>query len=197
MKIEYRNDSVIVSGYVNAVERRSRVLKDSVTGQPFVEIMRAGTFRRALERDSPVELKFNHQRGIGKTGANLTLREDVIGLHAEANISDPEVMNAARAGKLTGWSFGFYPEHQQKIPGDSGEPELRLVDDIDLIEVSLLTVTPAYIATSVEVRSKQPEEGKTPCQLRFSEESPVCTEVSRQLAELELELLDMNKNKEE
>lgn len=193
MKIEYRNDSVIVSGYVNAVERRSRVLKDAQTGQPFVEIMRAGTFRRALERDSPVELKFNHQRSIGQTGANLTLREDAIGLHAEADINDPEVMDAARAGKLTGWSFGFYPEHQQKIPGSDGKPELRLVDGIDLMEVSLLTVTPAYIATSVEVRSEQPEEGKTPCQLRFSEESPVCTEVSRQIAELELELLSMNK----
>ncbi len=54
MKVELRsNGTVHISGYVNAVERDSRVLPakmaPSATGN-FVEQIRAGTFARSLRR---------------------------------------------------------------------------------------------------------------------------------------------------
>ena len=60
MKGEIRSDGTAqISGYVNVVDRESRVLHD-VSGQ-FVEVIEAGTFRRALERAEKVGLMFNHR----------------------------------------------------------------------------------------------------------------------------------------
>ncbi len=41
---------------------------------------------------------------------------------------------------------------------DDGSVAKRTLEDIDLIEVSLLTIEPAYIATSVQVRSEDVEQ---------------------------------------
>ena len=47
MKIEIRADSVLIDGYVNAVERDSKVLHNA--NGPFVEKIKAGTFQRSLD----------------------------------------------------------------------------------------------------------------------------------------------------
>lgn len=46
MKIEIRADSVVIDGYVNAVERDSKVLHNAKG--PFVEKIKAGAFKRAV-----------------------------------------------------------------------------------------------------------------------------------------------------
>ena len=146
MNIEIRaKDKAVISGYVNAVERESRVLH-RVGGLPFREIVRQGTFKKALETGNPVSLKLNHERTICDTNSGLELREDNIGLHAKAVISDKEIISAAENGKLTGWSFGF------KCKKDSWNGEVRTLEEIELDEVSILTKTPAYTATSIECR---------------------------------------------
>ena len=48
MKIEVRNDKVIIDGYVNAVDRFSKILYDK-KGQ-FIEKILPTVFRRALEK---------------------------------------------------------------------------------------------------------------------------------------------------
>ena len=163
MKIEIRSDSELtVSGYVNAVERRSRVLpKEKGEGAPgdFTELIKAGTFAESLRRIPSVELKFNHRRVIGGTGKNLILNEDSIGLHAEATITDEETVKAARAGLLKGWSFGMKNAHGEYVR--SGAVYERDVDKLDLLEVSLLTNRPAYPATSVELRDGESIETRT------------------------------------
>ena len=62
MQIELRENKVIIDGYVNAVERESNLLRDA-EGQ-FVEVVKAGTFGRALERakaiGQPVKVLLNH-----------------------------------------------------------------------------------------------------------------------------------------
>ena len=151
MKIEIRSeDCAVISGYVNAVERRSRVLRRP-GAPPFREIVRPGTFRKALDKGNTVELKLNHARTLCDTDSGLELREDNVGLYASAVVTDRETVQAARKGALTGWSFGFCCLHDSWKP-DEGGVELRELDDIRLDEVSVLTKTPAYIATSVEVR---------------------------------------------
>lgn len=152
MKIEIRSDSIHLSGYVNAVERRSAVLPQRVCRNApgdFVEVIRSGTFAESLKRNPDVALRFNHDRTIAE---RVELREDNIGLHAEATIADAEIVSAAREHKLTGWSFGFTsPRDEWSEPDDKGI-YTRSISGLDLVEVSILTKRPAYPATSVEVR---------------------------------------------
>lgn len=153
MKVEIRSkDSVYISGYVNAVERESRPLpRLGNHDKPFVERIRAGAFERALKSDKPIELRFNHDKVLMDTQSGLELYEDNIGLHAGALIKDPVVVQRALEGKLSGWSFGFICN---KDSWDmDGEIERRTVEDLTLLEVSILDKTPAYIGTSVEARS--------------------------------------------
>ena len=148
LNFEIRNaDTAVISGYVNAVERESRVLH-RVGGLPFKEIVRQGTFAKALKNGNPVQLMLNHERVICDTDSGLELREDNIGLFAKAVISDKEVISCAKNGKLTGWSFGF--KCKKDTWNDTGE--IRTLEEIELDEVSILTKTPAYTATSIELR---------------------------------------------
>lgn len=148
MNIEIRaKDKAVISGYVNAVERESRVLH-RVGGLPFREIVRQGTFAKALKNGNTVQLMLNHERTLCDTNSGLELREDNIGLFAKAVISDKEVISCAKNGKLTGWSFGF--KCKKDSWNDTGE--IRTLEEIELDEVSILTKTPAYTATSIELR---------------------------------------------
>jgi uncharacterized protein len=145
----------MLDGYVNAVGRDSRVLP-SPKGK-FIEQIKPKTFQRALERADNVDLLFNHQKnrklGSIKEG-NLELYEDNIGLRAIATVSDDEVIKKAKNGELKGWSFGFYANKDSWEDGPDGI-QRRYLEDIDLLEVSILDKTPAYIATTIEQRGEE------------------------------------------
>ena len=156
MQVRIKGDSVEIDGYVNAVERKSKPLWSRI-GQ-FVERICKGAFSKALQRNDNVRILLNHDpsRDLGGTkDGNLELNEDAIGLHARATITDPEVVQKARDGKLVGWSFGFYDREVDQRTDENGFP-LREVRDLDLEEVSLLddTAVPAYDGTLVAVRSE-------------------------------------------
>lgn len=155
MNINIRSDSVEISGYVNAVERNSKPLISRI-GR-FIERICKGAFTRALERNDDVHILLNHdwQRDLGSTKqGNLELTEDNIGLHARAVITDSEVVESARSGKLVGWSFGF-KDRDVEQRDEQGTP-LRLVHDLDLFEVSILDrqKVPAYDGTLIMARSE-------------------------------------------
>lgn len=157
MKIQIREDSVTIEGYVNAVERASKPLYSRL-GR-FVEKICAGAFNRALGRAEDVRILLNHDwsRDLGgiKDG-NLELEEDNIGLHARATITDPEVIMDARNGDLVGWSFGFddLPNGVEETRDEETGLPFRKVKDLALYEVSLLNrrKSPAYVGTLVNVR---------------------------------------------
>ena len=157
LQIEIRSSNeAVISGYVNAVERDSRIMpkgKGATAVRSFVERVRAGTFDKAIKRGTPIELRFNHDKIIGDTTSNLELYEDNIGLYARAIISDTEVIEKAQRGELRGWSFGFIAEGESW--DKEGELDRRTLEDIDLKEVSILDKTPAYFGTSVEVRGEE------------------------------------------
>lgn len=158
MQVEVRNDGKIeVSGYVNAIDRYSKELYGS-KGK-FIEKVAPTVFQRALEKASNVDMLLNHdvRRKLASTeDATLQLAEDNIGLHAKAVISDQEVIEEARCGNLKGWSFGFRVLEDSWEEGNSVAK--RTLKDIELMEVSLLTIEPAYIATSVQIRSEDVEQ---------------------------------------
>jgi HK97 family phage prohead protease len=156
-RVEVRDDVVHIDGYVNAVERDSKVLRDG-QGQ-FIERVKAGTFQRAIERaksrNDCVRVLLNHDysRQLTSTDeATTKLFEDNIGLRCQCEIRDADIVEKAKEQKLNGWSFGFMPivaprEHDNGI-------DRRELQEIELYEVSLLDDTriPAYDGTSVEVR---------------------------------------------
>jgi len=155
MRIEIRGNQVLLDGYVNAVDRESRVLP-SPRGR-FIEKIKPKTFERAIQKADDVELRFNHDKnrklGSLKEG-NLQLYEDNIGLRAIATVSDEEVIQKAKNGELRGWSFGFIAKRDKWEDGQDGI-QRRILEDIDLLEVSILDKTPAYIATSIEARGEE------------------------------------------
>lgn len=155
MKIEIRSDSVHIEGYVNVVERDSRVLP--YPKGRFIEQVKAKTFQRALEATDNVDLLFNHDesRKLGSTKeGNIQLWEDEIGLRAVADVTDPEIMEKARNKQLTGWSFAFTTIKDAWEDGKDGI-DRRYLEEITLPEVSILSTTPAYIATSIEMRDEK------------------------------------------
>lgn len=158
MRIELRSDNnILIDGYVNAVARDSRIMP-SINGE-FVEQVVPGTFHKALSRARNVDLLLNHNesRKLGSIiEGNLKLFEDNIGLRAIATITDEEVIEKAIAGKLKGWSFGFFLNND-RWETDSKGIKRRFLEDIELLEVSILdnTKNPAYIATSIETRDNK------------------------------------------
>ena len=161
INIEIRSkDTVEISGYVNAVERDSRVLPAYMSGgsvsTPFVERVKAGAFKRAIDKSADTEIRLNHKRHLGaRSEGNLTLYEDAVGLYAKALVKDEEIAKAAAERKLTGWSFSFSNpvDSVESINDNLSRRELK---DFDLHEVSILTVTPAYMGTSViEARNEK------------------------------------------
>lgn len=153
MRIELRNDSIVLDGYVNAVDRDSRPIP-STLGK-FIERMMPGVFKRALARAKNVDLLLDHNKKIGSTSEKtLILREDNIGLRATCTITDKEVIEKAKNKQLRGWSFGFKPL-KQKIEDVGNGMQRRNVEDIELLEVSIIdnNMLPCYIGTSIEQRA--------------------------------------------
>lgn len=156
MRIEIRNDSVLLDGYVNAVARDSRPMLDE-HGEKFVEQIVPKTFQRALEKNEDIFCLLNHEpmRVLGSTKeGNIELFEDNIGLRAICKITDSEVIEKAKSNKLRGWSFGFeaVKEHEEKL---NDNLKRRFVDEMNLLEVSIIDdrKIPCYVGTSIETRS--------------------------------------------
>ncbi|MGF7059280.1 HK97 family phage prohead protease [Brassicibacter mesophilus] len=155
MRIEIRNDSVLLDGYVNAVDRDSKPI---ITARgKCVERIEPRAFQKALERAENVDLLLNHNKdrklGSIKEG-NLELFEDNIGLRAICTVTDSEVIQKAKEKKLKGWSFGMFA-NKDRIEERSDSIPRRYVEDLDLFEVSIIDnrMSPCYIGTSIEQRA--------------------------------------------
>ncbi len=160
MRIEVRADNTVhISGYVNAVERESRPV---ITPRGRMnELIESGVFRKALEERSNIDMTVDHDaaRVVAKTSdGTLQLKEDAIGLHADAVIADATVAAEARAGRIKGWSFGMNCTSDE-VEERSGKLNLRRVKGMRLDHVTLvIKKIPVYSATSVELRAGQEED---------------------------------------
>ncbi|MDU4479233.1 HK97 family phage prohead protease [Clostridium sp.] len=157
LRIEIRNDSVVLDGYVTAVKRDSRPIP-SQRGK-FIEQIEERAFQNALDRAQNIDLLLNHDtnKHLGSTKeGNLELFEDNIGLRAICTVTDADVIEKAKNKQLRGWSFGFYT-NKDRWEDVEGNMQRRYVEDLDIFEVSIIdnTKTPAYIATSIEQRDNK------------------------------------------
>lgn len=151
------DNSIQLEGYINVTERKSKVMTDS-KGK-FVEIIKSGTFKRALENNGNVLMLLDHdfKKQIGNTNDNLELTEDNIGLHYRATIKDSETVQLAKNNELVGCSFGFNNALGYRYKGKI--LDTREIKDLDLVEVSILSSkkNPAYTGCSVEIRGENEE----------------------------------------
>ncbi|MEO1170018.1 MAG: HK97 family phage prohead protease [Pseudomonadota bacterium] len=102
------------------------------------DVIRAGAFRRALEssdgRGRDVPLLWQHERGT-VIGRIETLEEDRRGLRVIARLDDAKLAAGVESGTLGGLSFGY-----RVRDGRPGKRSLRELIDLDLVEVSLVTI---------------------------------------------------------
>lgn len=158
MRAELRADGLHISGYVNVPGRQSRPVM-TPHGR-VIEIIEQRAFQKAIDRATNIRMLLDHNpmRVLAETRAgNLTVMEDAIGLRAESVVTDPEVIEDARHGKLRGWSFNI------KNPVDSIEQRadglpIRRITDLDMDEITLVVnKIPVYSSTSIEVRADAEE----------------------------------------
>lgn len=142
-----------IGGYINATERNSNILKDK-EGRKFIEKVRAGAFKEALEdaekENREIPLMYRHKKLITK---NVELREDNIGLRFEAEV-DEDTYNMVKDNNLQ-CSFGFVPLKENIKNITLGFYE-RLLEKIKLLEVTI-TPLPAYNGSLVECREGEDE----------------------------------------
>lgn len=149
-----------VYGYLNAVGRDSRIIKDE--GKPYVENIYPGTFNKVLKRTDNVIANVNHSldKYVGSLREhNLELYEDSIGCYAKATPKMEEFDKIADINKLVGWSFEFkpYPDAIEYETTSSGI-QRRIIHDFDLDAVSIIDAQadgkPYYTGTSIKMRSE-------------------------------------------
>ena len=154
MLVEVRSDSVFISGYVNVTGRESRPV---ITPHgKVIEIIEHRAFEKAINKAKNIKLMLDHQREIGSTEKRtLKVWEDVIGLRAEAVITDKEVVDAARKKLLKGWSFDMRNVVDKVEKRAEGELLVRKISDFNMSEVTIaFKNNPVYSSTSLEVRAE-------------------------------------------
>jgi len=108
------------------------------------DVVRAGAFARSLERKAgPVPLLWQHDlaRPVGRIEY---LREDKRGLRVIARLSagsaGREAATLLREGSVAGLSFGYRVRKASGLSTGSGRAGMRMLEEIELVEVSLVAV---------------------------------------------------------
>ena len=155
MRAELRADGLHISGYVNIPGRESRPV-ETPRGR-VIEIIEPRAFDRALKKNPNLIMLLDHDplRVLASQGSgNLEAREDQIGLRASSVVTDDEVIQAAKDGKIRGWSFSIRNPQDSIEERGEGKLPIRRIHDFDMDEITLVVhKVPVYSATSVEMRA--------------------------------------------
>lgn len=121
----------------------------------FSETIRAGAFARSLASGRDVLALVDHDTGrlLGRTGSGtLRLAEDSRGLAFQLDVPDTalgrDTLALAERRDLGGMSFSFVAKRDRWPAADRRE-----LEEVDLIEVSVVQAFPAYTGTRVAARS--------------------------------------------
>lgn len=155
MKIEERADGLHIDGYVNVT---GKISKPVITPRGMcVETIEERAFAEAIPKSGDISVTVDHDSThvyAQTSDGTLQLEEDAIGLKATVLIKDRDVIDAARKGKIKGWSFGMYNVVDEMEQRAEGELPLRHVKGLLLDHVTLvINKQPCYAATSVECRA--------------------------------------------
>lgn len=127
-------------------------------GGIWLEIVKPGAFRAALDRGDDVLALYSHAlcRLLGRrSSGTLRLMEDDKGLKVEIDLPDTtdgrDVAELVGRGDLQGMSYGFQAVNQQW--DESGEIPIRTLMTVDLFEVTV-TADPAQPDTEIGLRDR-------------------------------------------
>ncbi|NBI63687.1 HK97 family phage prohead protease [Clostridiales bacterium] len=159
MKAEIRADGLRISGYVNVTGRQSRPI--FTKRGKVVEIIERRAFQKAIDRAENIQLLLDHRQDkvlASTKDKTLSVEEDEIGLRAETIVTDQETIEAAKAGRLKGWSFNML-RPVDELEERADQLPIRRVREFDMTEITLaLDRVPAYSATSIELRADEEVE---------------------------------------
>ena len=165
LRIQYRASGAgkqfrVISGYA----ARFNSLSEALGG--FREMIAPGAFTNAL-KDADIRLLYNHDTAsvLARTGVNLELEEDDLGLRmwARVDTTDPDVARVASklsSGLIDGASFGFTVKADTW--DDSGAIPIRTVREIDTLFELTVCAWPAYPATRVAIMEDAIRSGRLP-----------------------------------
>lgn len=159
-KLELRDNDAgppTITGYA-AVFDVDSVEMETWTERKFVERVARGAFAESLKSKRDVIANIEHESGINTLGrknkGTLRLAEDDHGLSVEIDPPDTtrakDVIELIRRGDISGMSFAFQVEDEEIERTDT--MVRRTLTRVRLGDVTV-TTSPAYPATSVEVRS--------------------------------------------
>jgi uncharacterized protein len=129
-------------------------------GDWFTEIIAPGAFSRSLSENGDIRALFNHNwdNVLGRTkSGTLKLEEDERGLKFEIELPNTtlarDLAESMARGDINQCSFGFWVT--EETWDYSVEPYVRTVNEVELFEISVVSI-PAYDDTEASlVRSKE------------------------------------------
>ncbi|MGE8013236.1 HK97 family phage prohead protease [Bacillus mycoides] len=142
-----------ITGYAAVFNSKTTI------GGWFDEVIEPGAFARSLSENGDIRALFNHNwdNVLGRTkSGTLRLEEDEKGLKFEIELPNTSVgrdlAESMSRGDINQCSFGFWITEENW--DYSVEPALRTIKEVELYEVSVVSI-PAYDDTEVSlVRSK-------------------------------------------
>ncbi|EAD8851628.1 HK97 family phage prohead protease [Listeria monocytogenes] len=142
-------DVITLTGYAS-VFNSSTMISDW-----FEKTIEQGAFARAISDNNDIRCLFNHDWShvLGRTKAGtLRLEEDDHGLKFEVTLPNTTVardlVESLKRGDINQCSFGFIPV--QETWNYDSDPITRVITDVDLMEVSIVSL-PAYEDTEVDL----------------------------------------------
>lgn len=148
-------------GEPNVIEGYAAVFNSPTNiGDWFTEVISPGAFSRTLSENGDIRALFNHNwdNVLGRTkSGTLILEEDERGLKFKVELPSTtiarDLAESMKRGDINQCSFSFMPT--EEIWDYNVEPATRTINDVDLFEVSVVSL-PAYEDTEASlVRSKE------------------------------------------
>lgn len=150
---ENEEQNTSIEGYAAVFNSKTNI------GGWFDEVIEPGAFSRSLSENGDIRALFNHDWNnvLGRTkSGTLTLKEDEKGLNFNVELPNTSVARdlseSMVRGDINQCSFGFF------VTGEewdySVEPALRIIKEVELFEISVVSI-PAYEDTEASlVRNK-------------------------------------------
>ncbi|MEK3822098.1 HK97 family phage prohead protease [Cytobacillus sp. FSL W8-0315] len=144
----------VISGYAAVFNSKTSI------GDYFEEVIMPGAFSKSISTNSDIRALFNHDWNnvLGRTkSGTLRLSEDDRGLKFEVELPNTslakDLAESMSRGDINQCSFGFFAT--EETWDYSVEPALRTIHEVELYEISVVSI-PAYEDTEVTlVRSKE------------------------------------------
>lgn len=151
------NEPRVISGYAAVFNSKTTI------GEWFEETISPGAFARTITENGDIRALFNHNwdNVLGRTkSGTLKLEEDERGLKFEIELPNTtlarDLVESLKRGDISQCSFGFIPTNETW--DYDAEPMQRTINEVDLYEISVVSI-PAYDDTEVSlVRSKEAYE---------------------------------------